>query len=255
MANQYVTIDSIVKSALGDKEESNHLYLKYLRLALKGYKEFNFDYALESKKVLLDVLPYNAVNLPCDYVDYIKIGFPLGDRMVSLVPSNDLNEINLFEDGEEVANPIVSEVERDYDDIHLQDGYWYGMYYNNAGEHLGRKFGKGGGSPGPYFTVMKEKEQIQFSSDICADKVYLEYITNGLNASGGTLVHQYAAATLESYIHWRLAHHKQPNSGEAAALKVDYQEQLRRYKARVNPLTTAIIKDIANKEYRQSPKN
>lgn len=256
MANQYVTIDQIVRSTLGDRGETNHLYSSYMRFAIKGYREFNYDHALEIKTESLAMTAYNAVNLPCDFVDWVKIGVPVGDRILRLSPGSDINLINTTDDdGDETTNISANEVDFGYDDYYEHQGEWYGLYFNARGENLGRNFGNGG-STGGQFVIKKDREQIQFTSDINCDNIYLEYITDGINPSGGTLVHKYAQSTIEAFIHWQVAKFKfGAASNEAQALKQEHYNQLRIYKARVNPLTPSILIDIANGSYRRSNKN
>ena len=75
MAAQFVTLDEVIQGLLVDEgKSSEHEYLRYFNIGLRGLKELNFDTVRQIKSVELQLDSKNTVTLPSDYVSYIKIG-------------------------------------------------------------------------------------------------------------------------------------------------------------------------------------
>lgn len=75
MTAQFVTLDEVIQGLLVDEgKSSEHEYLRYFNIGLRGLKELNFDTVRQVKSVELQLDSKNTVTLPSDYVSYIKIG-------------------------------------------------------------------------------------------------------------------------------------------------------------------------------------
>ena len=73
--NNYVSVEEVIKSLLIQQGEyTEHKYMSYLDIAMRGLKELSFDATQEVKAITLTVNDNLTVDLPSDYVDYVRIG-------------------------------------------------------------------------------------------------------------------------------------------------------------------------------------
>ena len=71
---QFVTLDEVIQSLLVDEgKSSEHDYLRYFNIGLRGLKELSFDVSRNVKTIELEVNEVSAVVLPPDYIKYTKI--------------------------------------------------------------------------------------------------------------------------------------------------------------------------------------
>ena len=69
-----VTLDSIVKEYIIESGgATEHNYARLLQLAIKGLREIHIDVSGDPKAVYLTVSDNDTVNLPDDYINYLKI--------------------------------------------------------------------------------------------------------------------------------------------------------------------------------------
>lgn len=258
----YASVDSIVMSVIADLGEGGtHNYDRYLHYALRGCQDWHMDSAQEIITKCIPMNAYNAIDFPVDYLDWVKIGIQVGDRVKTFGVNDNLAVLHNLD---ECGNPITNQ-SHDCNcipdsiggDLGYYGGYYFDNYINEYGEHLGRFFGVGGGSIGiGHYKVNKEKKQIQFEGKVHKTNVYLEYISNGFDPCADTMVNRYAESLIRTYIHWQRAIFKFGKaSGEAASWEEEYYTQLRLSRARVFDLTIKDILDASRKEYKLSIKN
>ena len=71
---QVITLDEVIQSLLVEEgKSSEHEYLRYFNLGLKGLKELNFDTVRQIKAAELSLDSKNTITLPSDYVKYVRI--------------------------------------------------------------------------------------------------------------------------------------------------------------------------------------
>lgn len=255
----YVTIDNIVMSALGDKDEQGtHNYRRYLHYALRCAQDWHFDSAQEVKTIELNMNDYNAVDWPQDYIDWTKIGVRYGDKVMTFGVNDD---IDLLHNADECGNPIINASADTEDNINMftplyWGGYWFQNYINDYGEHMGRFYGYGGAAHGiGNFKLNKERRQFQFDSKVTAKKIYLEYISNGFDPCKETMVNRYAESMIRTYVHWQNSVFKEgPASSNSQAWELEYDKQLRLSRARVFELSVKDIINISREHYKLSIK-
>ena len=138
----------------------------------KGYKSLNVTLRkslglFANVRPVVALYPYVPTNFPKMDVDKDAAGNPLADCKANELPN-----------GIDFAN--------------------YGGFYffNFYGKNL---FGYGGGLPqSNHFQVIEQKREIQFY-EIDKVKVYMEYISDGINPDEKTYVHPYLADYLRKY--------------------------------------------------------
>ncbi len=233
----YVTINEIVKNSLIDiGENTEHLYQRCLHWAFEGLKDFHFDTAKEIKTVSIPMRPTKAIDFPADYVDWVKIGIVAGDRVLTFAVNH---KIELREDLDECGKPTAKPTtENQFDppnDLIYYGGYWFSNYCGN------RIFGYGGACHNiGFYRINWNRRQIQFGSEVSTSDVYLEYITNGVNPSGESVVNPYAAKLVKLYILWmRKEHSDKYADGMAERARQLYYNELRLVRARLSSFDIA----------------
>ena len=220
-------IDNIVKSALFTCGKPIHYYIQFLHYALKCVQELHFDSLKNVKSVELILATDNTVTLPTDFVDWCKIGFATDQYITMLGQNGDFSR---------QAQPTTSSDEA--------QAFFYNVT-NQYGEHKGQVFGLGNDNP-ISFKVIPERDVIQLDKRFTKDSIILEYITDGTSSSTSTLVHPYASQVIEDYIFWKYkANSRLYNRFDAKIARDEYYDQLRRLRARMNPLTvTDIVRSL-----------
>jgi hypothetical protein len=262
MDSQLVTVDSIVRGAMSAMgEESLHKYQRCLQFGLQAAKTFYMDSARVVKTTKLTMSDIKQVDLPTDFVDWVKVGVVCGDR-IKVFGVNENLPILVDEDA---CGNIVAYDNSDCDvnsfpaDISNYGGYPFLNYINEYGEITGGLYGVGGGYTDiGYFRVLQSTgsgAKLQFNSEVNTSDVYIEYISNGFDPNTETVVHAYAADAIEFYIHWRIAWHKYgAASRDAQGAKAEYYDELHRARRRMMDLTTRDVLELSRKYYTQSPK-
>ena len=150
------TLDNVVRSALADRGYTMHWYLQFLQYGVDALRMLNFDVLQNVKSVRLPVNSYKAVTLPCDFVDYIRVGNEVGQYIYPHGEKRDsFNRLNKFDSN---GNKIA------YGDIEAAngilpndwEGFWYTNYLNDKGEHLGRIFNNFSGTRDS-FVILRER--------------------------------------------------------------------------------------------------
>jgi hypothetical protein len=169
----YSTVDSIVRGALADIGENSisSKYQRFLHWALEGIMDWNFDSAQEVKTVKLEMNDIKQIEIPKDFVDWVKVGILCGDKIKTLSVSDN---IPLIHDKDDCGNPkpfnkCDCSVNTIPDNCETYGGYHFHNFIDDNGSHLGGIYGHGGGyNENGYFTVIKTASPavIQFSSDV-----------------------------------------------------------------------------------------
>lgn len=239
-------LDTQIKAELLRNGLSIHHYVRRAYLSLRFIRSMNFDSAWIVKTVTLEVTS-NKIVIPDEFVGVVRIGFQNGQRVESLAPDNTLiSNTDVYTDDEETGTV-----------------YWY-PNYNKYGENLGGYFGYSIASPNSY-QILPEENKILINNELVTDgdEVVLQYITDGMalgrqDADGEIVspimyVHPYMIDALNAYIDWQL-----PNSDNRFVnreAKADYYNELRKWRARNNPLTADMIKNSLRRRTVASPKN
>lgn len=236
-------IDTHIKAELMSKGLSIHHYVKKAYLAIKFLREINFDSAYYIKADTLTITD-NKITLPDDFVGVVRIGIKNDQYVRELAPDMRL-----------VDNSSVAEEETIYG-----YRYWY-PNINKYGENRGGYYGYTRLEEFTY-KVLREDNKILINNKIAADndEVLLEYISDGLatgtpyGADDGILyVHPYALEAMNAFIDWQCMDNRERFAKKEA--RQYYYNQLRLYRARINPLTVKTIAMILRESYLATPKN
>jgi hypothetical protein len=249
------SLDQIVRGLLLQEGKPLHYYFQYLKYACDALRELHFDTmkSVSTKKLLVN--SYKAIDLPCDYVDWTKIGVEVGQFVRPLTSRNSFNRLNNYEDdGTKIPYPTSEEDGRSTSE--LSSIAWHMVNRNANGEQTGGVFNYNPGLNNVSFKILREREQIQFDSSFDLDYVILEYITDGQDSDAATKVHPYAIKAIESYICWQYKlHSRSYGGGDRQEAEREFNKQHKRLRSRLNDLTLTEIYNAFMQGYSGTYKN
>lgn len=257
---RFITLDTIVRSALLDCGYSMHWYLQFLHYGQNVLRELSFDDIHAIRSVLMNVNTYGAVDLPDDYVDKIRIGVRYGQFVRPLLEDGTMNRLK---DYDSTGNVI-----RYSDDANIYPNginninygfstplFWRLNTTNEYGENIGRLFGFGQGTELDTYSIIRERNQIQFNENMGYTQIVLDYISDGMSSDACAAVDVYAIQTIKTYIKWQRKEHSRSYSmGEREMEKQQYYTERKKLRSRKNPLTIEQLKRIMNRNYMAAPK-
>ena len=241
---QIITLDEVIQSLLVEEgKSSEHEYLRYFNIGLKGLKELNFDTVRQVKAVELILDSKNTITLPLDYVKYVRIGTPDSDgkiqylghkKNISFVPGS----VSTDSSSDDTTDPPV-------------------FHYNAYNDGLWGRYGQGGGNnSNGYYRVNHDAGTIEFS-DMSTSTIILEYISDGSTGLTGKdiTIHAFAEEALRSYIYWKSIYRKRGiNMNEKQIAKKEYYNQKRLARARMQSFNKDEALQTTRKAFKQSPK-
>lgn len=254
----YATVNSIVMGALADIGESGtHYYDRFLHWALECLQDFQMDSAQETITRVLVMNDLKQVDLPADFIDYIKIGIQCGDRIKTFSVAEN---INMILPTDSCNNPVAFEsCDCGVNDLPIAldvGGYYFFNTFNMYGENLGAIYGHGGGyNRRGYFKINRQDWVIQFTSEVNNTNIYLEYVSTGFDPTEQTVVNQYAKKLIKQYIHWKRACYKSgPNSADALGWERQYDNEYQRVRYRLADFNIQDFYELSRRNIGQAPK-
>lgn len=249
------SLDKVVRNALSEKQYPMHFYLQFLQYGIDCFRELNFDVLRNVKSVRLNINSYKSAKLPCDYVDYIRVGTESGQYIIPWgEKENSFNRLNKVDS---------SGVKIAYSDVEAAsgllpnnwEGFWYTNYINDKGEHLGRIFNNYPAHR-EAFVVLRERDEIQFDTGIVGSTVTMDYVSDGMIVDACNAVHPYAMDTVKKYIFWRYKEAGRHYSLQERQLcKQEYYNAERILRARMNSVDTMDIHRVMKRSYGPTIKN
>lgn len=225
-------------------------HLQYCRWALELYRQLNYKVLKQVKTVEVPLNAYNAIDYPSDMIVWSKVGVRYGDKVLAIGTAED---IALYHEKDECGEPIKNRHFPSMDEV--ANGISLDSYCSFHG------FGGGAWPDGsiidnscvgysvgiPYkgfFSDDKTKRQLQFSSNVVAKKIYLEYV-HDLSCSGvDTVVNPLTYEYLRRGTYWRSIVNKKgvPNYDKEMAERLMEEARL----DMVLQLSDINLKDIVN---------
>lgn len=131
-----------------------------------------------NKTVTLDVSAINTIDLPLDYVDFVTIGFAVGNKIVSMTYNPRLAIPQTQDCGEDTTPYPTS---------------------GTVDIPITRHYGIAGVTTKQY-KIDKKNRRIILSGTIPNSQVVLEYVSSGV--SNNTVVPRYAVPAIRAYVYW-----------------------------------------------------
>lgn len=245
----FVTLDSIVRSALMDIGESMSRYEQFKHFAIEAYRDFHFDMAQSVKTVQLSLSAWKAINIPIDMVDWVMIGVVVDNKIRAFTNDDRISLYRPDDDEDGVTDDIVTTASPD---VPADVPFYFWNVVNSQGEDAGQLYGltvKHNGQG--YFKMNPERKEIQFSPAVDSNtKIYLEYISDGIDPNAQTVVHIYAAKLIKNYIHWsRVKFSKSANQAQIQRAMDDYNKELFKVQNRIQKITVEDVLETMRDAY------
>ncbi len=269
MARNTVSVDQVVNDFMlaldGDDYANNANGMLVRNYALRGIREMNFDIQKKVKSLLLTVdTTKDAVDLPDDFVDYVKIGAIGGDGIIYVFGENKNINAALKYSLDGSGDPIDTDGDGVFDrvdakkevstlsaDADLETYAFRNFMYQG---YSGRAYGAGGGRYAGQFRVNYEQNRIELASNPNYKEVVIEYIADEARSTNPS-IHIYAENALRSYVYYRLVERKSNvPMGEKMRARKEYYNERRLANARLKSFTKEEALKTIRKNYKQSPK-
>lgn len=224
-----ITLDDAVRGLMIAKGRNTlHGYLKYMKYAVDFLKKVSLNHSFMDKTVVLRMDEKKAIQFPPDLINWNKIGWQSGDRIIAFQRDPTIALHQSYEDDAISATPNQryninqpwpynnSMPQVNFYNYYMEDGSVgylkaYGVGYNGIG----------------YYRVNRSTREIQFSAEIPIDfEIYLEYKTSGFNPKSKSTIPLIMSKLCEDYIDWQEARHKLgAASVEAQARMIEFNRE------------------------------
>jgi|SRR5690242_14268475 len=241
------TLDQIVRRTLLECGYPIHWYCEFLYHASTFLRERSFDTLQIINTVNLPIGGDASMNLPQDFVDDVCVCVPSGQSITKLPKQDWITPIRLHDSTSgqfityenQTPNPLTT-----FYGFPLAGWNWF-FNVDSFGFPTGRFFGATGGISDGY-AVFKQQRRIQMTSGFANSNAVLIYISDGQSVDAATQIDTEAFMATQSYIIWKQSPNKHnPMSPEA----LDYSNQCRLLRARMNDLTITDIRNEFHKGY------
>jgi hypothetical protein len=246
MSQQYITVDKVVNDYTMSIDEddygSNASDYMLRQYALRGIREFGFDMTHNVKTVMLDVnQDLGTVDLPCDYVDMVKLGQLGNDGLIYVFAEN--KNMNILPDQPADAIP-------DY--LLGFDSYVFRNFIYES--TVGRLYGLGGGQGAGEYRINYPENRIEISLLSDTTQVVLEYISDEAK-SDNPVVPVYAEQALRAYVYYRVIERKSSVPlGEKQRARAEYYNERRLANARLKSFNKFDALSTSRRNFKLSPK-
>lgn len=229
--NRFYTLLAMAHSVAKDLKEGTERIEYYLHLSLEWYREFNFDHSHQVKAIEVPMAAWKQIDFPVDMVDWVRVGFKHGNMIRIMtqdayiprtfdvtngVPQENQSILPMKEINCEGASDASMWI---WDGMGVAKYYGHNLNYNYLG----------------YFDVDWGNRVINFKDTINGyEKVYLEYITDGIEAGAMTVVNPYAFRTGKDYVKWQRKENDDKYSlGEKDRAEKAYNNSVKRFTDRI----------------------
>lgn len=221
---KFTSLDTITRSVLQQRQLPIHYYLQYLKFASDCFRELHFDTLRVVNEVVLPVGDDGFVPFPCDYVDYVKIGLPLGQMVKPLHQATGLSGLEDTSPALPVfGDPLFDE----------------SLHTNDNGEVIGRYYSYSDDLLQDTYKVVKSRGGIQLNKALAVQEIYLSYISDGTYCDAATKVDPLAQEAIETYQKWKCSRNADNWQSPEGQL---HKTAIKRLRARLSGLTLDDIK-------------
>ena len=198
--DKYYTLAAVVEDAIGDIDNDMSKFMKFLKYAQRGYRNLNYSGHGEIKTVRLPMNDTKTLIMPEDYVSYQKLALIINGFVKTIGVAYDAKATpGQDECGNMLRECGINDIPNGID----FGSYNYGGYYfNNYGGRTLYSYGGGLPYKGYYKEYrMPRPSRISFTSEVNTYDVLVEYITDGLNPTGQTLIDPLDYEYIRTFIH------------------------------------------------------
>ncbi len=216
----FVTLDTIINGMLISRGYPIHYYMQFLYWGSRAYEELNYDSLGNIKTMKIPVNSYGAISVPCDFVDWVRVGRGSGQYVRPLSPRAGLASLNNFDD-----DGTKIRYESPFPDASYLEGVYNGYGYGSEGNSNTFKF-------------IPARQEIQLHGSGGEADIILEYISDGSCIDNATRITPYAKTAIEAYVMWKMkSESRSYGLGEREEARKQWHLEHARFRARRNGLT------------------
>jgi hypothetical protein len=267
MARNYIPISEFINDFIISIDDDDHVGnvsdVKIRQLALRGLRDMGFDMLRRIRSLKLPVNPNDTVDLPDDFVDWIKVGGVGGDGIVYVFAENkninisqkytlfngepfDLDGNGLFEREDDKTPTLSSPFVDSVDPLLFQN------FIHNGISHT--LYGYSGGKYRAEFRINLDQNRIELSTNHGVNEVVIEYVADEA-LSSNPMIHAYAVDALNHYVYYRMIERKRSvPANEKARARQEYFNERRIANARLKSFTKSELVRISRKNFKMTPK-
>jgi hypothetical protein len=257
---QYTSLDTIITGLLLQRRYPIHFYAEFLIHAYRIYEEEHFDTLKNVRTAVLQINSYYAAELPCDFMDWVRIGYQNGPFVKPMVQRPGFNRRNNFDTttGDKIPypEPAVDEFANTFIGSSIF-GWNNFVTYNDKMENTGRLYGSGKNRFDTFSVIAGPtgKNQIQFDNNVGATCIVMDYISDGTEIDNATMINPYAKAAIEAGIIWKMkANTRTYSQGEVMQAQREFDHQTTILRGRMNDLTMDDLRAIIQRRTQGSLK-
>lgn len=250
-----MTLDQTVREYLIENQYPEHRYFQALQFGISCLRELNLDVTGVPVIADLPVSDADTVDLPDDYINYVRMGFcDSSGNFHELGRNKDICLNRSVDDcGQpgQRTNPGQPEV---IEGAFYSSEYYAAHYRNN--ENIGRFYGAGGGqNRWGGFRIDPTYGQIQLADYCGGDHLRLEYLSDPAKANGEFIVQPFALETVKAWIDWKMSS-KNPSvpQSQVQTNYFLYTRNKKLLRARIKSLSVQDILQSFRKGNKASPK-
>lgn len=248
----YYKASAIVDQFLIDNDLTDHYFRKTLSWLLWGLREFKLKGFQEVKTCILNVTDRKTAVLPKSFVDWTKVGVRVGQYCITLGINDQLAE-GPRHIGDNTVKGLLSQHLPNGTDFAPYGGYYF---FNFNGVSV---FGLGGGLPSKgYFKVVDTGncKELILDYDYHYSEIYVEYISDGFDPCGETILHPYVCDYGLKYIEAKYEEKMNPARSESSIRRkwVDVADARRIAVACFNKIDRQTFLNISRSESRMTTK-
>lgn len=246
--SRYVPLSQAVWSWLADMQEDESRFEQGLHWAIECYDNLNLQMHIDYKVEKLPISAMKTVVWPRNLVQWIRLWIYHNKEWLVFTNRQDI--------------PLgAKEISESLADLHKapeSDSIPVPEAVNQFGEDVGKRFGFRAYNDGiGYYKEYEEEMEFMLSSRVVnSGYVYLEYISDGVEADKDTMVPRAAIRPIKNYLHWMNDEHSpNPNRQRLAERKRQlYYVSLEDFAAIHNPMILEDIVEAFYEGYTLTPK-
>lgn len=248
---EYNKIGAIVDHVLFKKGLPDTHFQWLLEMGLWELRQLKLVHVQDVKTECLAVSDRKTVLLPGNFVDWVVVAMPVGQYYITIGVNPKLQATQRTNSDDIVAG-LLSQ--------NLPNGLDFGSYggyplFNFGGSSL---FSVGGGfkTKGMFRLVDHGMtKELLMDYDYPSTHVYLEYITDGFDPCGETIVNSYLADFVKKAMEKAWEEERNPRATEASVLRktLDLRDALKLVRACMNDLDPQTLLNLQRQETRFTP--
>lgn len=249
---QHNKISAIVDHVMFKKTLPEAWWQWCLEMGLWHLRELKLDVWQDVVTEYLPVTDRKTVILPTSFVDWVKVGVKVGQYIVCLGVNGSLNHLDRDANSDDYVNGLLSQNLPNGLNFNSYGGQYFFNYNGSALSCIGGFIAKGSFKVHTSGTT----KELLLDYDYPHDYVLVEYITDGFEPCGETIVDPYFSDYVKKGVEFEWEKEKNPNRTEASIRRygLDLFAAECKVRARKNNLDPQTLLNISRQQTRFTPK-